>query len=282
MAETLSIQELEARIKELEEKNLAFEDRVLDFELNAVSPLDGRYAGSTRNLGPNKVSLSDFGSEKALFKYRVQVEVDYLIELSEQGIIRSLTYTEEEFLRGLYENFSTEDAKLVKAIEKKGVEGINNGQATNHDVKSCEYFIKKKIKEAVLQGSEEFADLQDLEEIVHINLTSEDVNNTAYALLLDNFFKEAYIPTMVGVVERVLDLAEQYQEQSMLARTHGQAASPTTLGKELVIFARRLALQLDKLKETPISVKFSGASGNFNALCAFSIGLGIYCPAPSS
>lgn len=215
--------------------------------LTAISSIDGRY----RNL------LEQFAerfSEFALIRARIRVECEYLLALSEEKElgIRKLTKDEQEILRGLF-HISIEDARIVKAIEKDGYEGI---PATNHDVKAVEYFIKKKLAKT---------SLADVSEYVHFALTSEDVNNVAYALLLADVLDMEIIPAIDSVRNNLYELAQKYAATAMLARTHGQPASPTTFGKEMRVFEARIARQLGKLKSNSILVKFSGATGNYNA-----------------
>jgi adenylosuccinate lyase len=208
--------------------------------LTAISPVDGRYFETVKPLAPY---FSEFG----LMRYRVQVEIEYLISLS--GTISEL----EDFpvhmlpeIRKIYKNFTEFHAIDIKEIEK----------TTNHDVKAVEYFIKKQF---------EILKLQDFREFIHFGLTSQDINNTAVPLLLKDFLEREYIPTLTMVQNRLYALAKEWQDIPMLAFTHGQPASPTRLGKEILVFAVRLEKQIAQLKTVPHAAKFGGATGNFNA-----------------
>lgn len=214
---------------------------MISIELTAVSPIDGRYK--------NKCSqLSEYFSEYALFKYRVQVEVEYFIELTRIPLapLANFPKEHEEKLRDLYRNFTTEDAAAIKEFEA----------VTNHDIKAVEYFIKKKLDES---------GLSDVKEFVHFGLTSQDINNTAIPLSLKEGTLDVILPELVKTHEKIVSLSEEWENVPMLARTHGQPASPTRLGKEIYVFAERLKLQIDMLKEIPYAAKFGGATGNFNA-----------------
>ena len=210
--------------------------------LEAVSPIDGRYRSQAAPLAP-------YFSEAALIRYRVMVEVKYLLTLAEvlpplQKLREGTHYREE--LEALYTGFSIEDAERVKEIEK----------VTNHDVKAVEYFIKEK-----LAGS----DLDEDLEFVHFGLTSQDINNTAQPLMLHDALEEVFLPKLREVIAEIETRAEEWKEIPMLARTHGQPASPTKLGKEMKVFSYRLSEQLRLLEAVPQSVKFGGATGNMNA-----------------
>ena len=181
---------------------------------NAINPLDGRYFDKTRTLVP-------YFSEEALMRYRVQVECEYLIALSEKKIFRKFTSNEIKTIRNLYENFNVNSYKKIKKIEA----------ATNHDVKAVEYFIKEKLSKTSLKNSTEW---------VHFALTSEDTNNLAYALILSDSLEKVMIPSLKEIVFNLNKLAQKYKSLPMLARTHGQPASPTTFGKEMKVFAQRL------------------------------------------
>jgi adenylosuccinate lyase len=208
--------------------------------LTAISPVDGRYFETVKPLTPY---FSEFG----LMRYRVQVEIEYLISLS-------ATLSElEDFpvhmlsdIRKIYKNFTEFHAIDIKEIEK----------TTNHDVKAVEYFIKKQF---------ENLKLQDFQEFIHFGLTSQDVNNTAIPLLLKDFLEREYLPVLTMVQNRLYALAKEWQDIPMLAFTHGQPASPTRLGKEILVFAVRLEKQIAQLKTVPHAAKFGGATGNFNA-----------------
>lgn len=209
--------------------------------LTAVSPIDGRYR---RQIA----ELSAYTSEYALIHYRVMVEIKYLLALSRVlPVLQKLHephYQEE--LRAIYADFSEKDAERVKEIES----------VTNHDVKAVEYFIKEQLKDS---------DLDDVLEFVHFGLTSQDINNTAQPMMLRDALEKYWIPLLEQVIAQIEHYAEEWKEIPMLARTHGQPASPTTLGKELKVFAYRLAQQLSLLRQVPQSVKFGGATGNMNA-----------------
>ncbi|WP_310556506.1 adenylosuccinate lyase [Flavobacterium sp.] len=210
-------------------------------ELNAISPIDGRYRNKT-------ISLSPYFSEEALIKYRVLVEVEYFIALSEANLpqlsgIDSKIYVD---LRKIYENFSTDDALTIKETEK----------TTNHDVKAVEYFIKNKFDDLGLQQYKEF---------IHFGLTSQDINNTAIPLSTKEAFENVYLPSLIALVAKLKELSVEWRDIPMLARTHGQPASPTRLGKEIGVFVERLEEQLRLLFNIPFAAKFGGATGNYNA-----------------
>jgi len=213
-------------------------------ELTAISPLDGRYRSKLK-------PLSIYFSEYALIQYRVKVEIEYFIALlnHKTTLIQPIDTDQIVQLRQIYKNFSQEDAAKVKEIE----------QRTNHDVKAVEYFVKSRI-----------ADIQDQQlianqELVHFGLTSQDINNTAIPLLLRDAIQEVILPQLKSLTDHVLELGDKWKEIPMLARTHGQPASPTTMGKELMVFGKRLMLQLTELEEFAYPAKFGGATGNFNA-----------------
>ncbi len=215
--------------------------------LEAISPVDGRYRRVTE-------PLTNYFSEKALINYRLAVEGEYLIALSEHPKIgvREFSQDEKDLIKGLY-NISTEDAEIVKAIEVKGHGDI---KPTNHDVKAVEYYMKEKLR-----GTS----LEDCLEWVHFALTSEDTNNIAYALMLGNGISKVILPAVEKLYATLDELALQYKDTPMLARTHGQPASPTTFGKEFKVFASRLEWQLAQLENHKILVKLNGATGNYNA-----------------
>ena len=209
--------------------------------LHAISPIDGRYY--------SKVSdLSKYFSEAALIKYRVRVEVEYYISLCKLPLkaLGSVSENQLSMLRKIYIDFNDEDALRVKEIEK----------TTNHDVKAVEYFIKEK-----LAGS----DLKQQLEFIHFGLTSQDINNTAIPLSLRDAVEEVYLPELNEVISELNAFAIEWKDVPMLARTHGQPASPTRLGKEIMVYAERLKEQYNTLIDTPFSAKFGGATGNFNA-----------------
>ncbi len=209
--------------------------------LNAISPIDGRYRGKVN-------SLADYFSEEALIKYRVQVEIDYFIALCEIPLPQLKDFDASKFdeLRAIYTKFSTEDALAIKAIEK----------VTNHDVKAVEYFIKDQFDKL---------DLHPYKEFIHFGLTSQDINNTAIPLSIKEAMNDVYVPEYKNVVNKLKDLAKAWANIPMLARTHGQPASPTRLGKEIEVFAVRLEEQFNLLNAIPSAAKFGGATGNFNA-----------------
>jgi len=209
--------------------------------LEHISPIDGRYYDKTK-------PLQLYFSEMALFKYRCLVEVEYFIALCKIPLPQLDSFPQEKHksLRKIYTDFSLEDAKKIKKIEK----------TTNHDVKAVEYFIKEWFQN---NGLEEF------QEFVHFGLTSQDVNNTATPLLLKEGVEYAIYPMIEQIIENLQYKAKQWSDVPMLARTHGQAASPTRLGKEIQVFAKRLIVQLEQIKAIPFSAKFGGAVGNFNA-----------------
>ena len=209
--------------------------------LDAISPIDGRYASKTK-------SLSHYFSEYALIKYRVRVEIEYFIALCELPLPQLKGVSSDLYpnLRSIYLDFSLEDAKSIKSIEK----------VTNHDVKAVEYFIKEKMDALDLKTSKEF---------IHFGLTSQDINNTAVPLSLLEALQNVYIPELELIISESKEKSIQWASVPMLARTHGQPASPTRLGKEFDVFVVRLEEQLNQLKSIPSSAKFGGATGNFNA-----------------
>lgn len=209
--------------------------------LEAISPIDGRYR-------PVTAELADYFSEGALIKYRVLVEVEYFIALCKLPLPQLKDFRKNLFesLRAIYKNFSMEDAGKVKEIEK----------ITNHDVKAVEYFLKDKFAEL---------DLQDFKEFIHFGLTSQDINNTAIPLSLKQAYLDILQPVLNQVIEVLQQKAREWKNVPMLARTHGQPASPTSLGKEIFVFVERLNTQAEFLKTIPFSAKFGGATGNFNA-----------------
>jgi len=216
-------------------------------ELEAISPIDGRYRKHTE-------PLTDFFSEKSLIKYRIRVEGEYFIFLSEHPQIGIRSFSEEEkgLVRKLYD-ISTKDAEIVKAIEVKGYKDI---KATNHDVKSVEYYMKEQLRNTSLKDSLEG---------IHFALTSNDINNIAYSLMLSDSLEKAILPITEGLYEKIEEFAQKHKNTIMLARTHGQPSSPTTIGKEFKVFSSRLKRQLNQLKNHKILAKLSGATGNYNA-----------------
>ena len=209
--------------------------------LNAISPIDGRYTSKTSEL-------NEFFSEKALMKYRLIVEIEYFISLCEFKIpeLNEFDKTKFRLLREIYHNFSDEDAMKIKEVEK----------TTNHDVKAVEYFLKEKFSELKIEKYKEF---------VHFGLTSQDINNTAIPLSLKEMFDKVYFNSLKKLLKSLEKISIEWKDISMIARTHGQAATPTKLGKEIKVFVVRINEQLNHLKNLPISAKFGGASGNFNA-----------------
>ncbi len=210
--------------------------------LIAVSPIDGRYASKTSEL-------QNYFSEYALMKYRVRVEIEYYIALCELPLPQLMGVDHALFpkFREIYQNFSLEDALRVKDIES----------VTNHDVKAIEYFIKEKF--------DAIGGLEQYKEFVHFGLTSQDINNTSFPLMIKDATEEVYIPLLQQVIDQLNAFAEEWKDIAMLAKTHGQPASPTRLGKEVKVFAYRLEEQLKQLKAVPCSGKFGGATGNLNA-----------------
>ncbi len=210
--------------------------------LTAVSPIDGRYHKATE-------ALADYFSEYALMKYRVQVEIEYFITLCELPLpqLEGVDRATFPVLRSIYQNFSLQNATRVKEIES----------VTNHDVKAIEYFIKEELDK--LGGWDEY------KEFIHFGLTSQDINNTSFPLMLKDSLENAYYPLLQEVIDTLNANAEEWKDVPMLAKTHGQPASPTRLGKEIKVFAYRLECQLAQMKSVPLSAKFGGATGNYNA-----------------
>jgi adenylosuccinate lyase len=209
--------------------------------LNAISPIDGRYRSKTK-------SLSAYFSEEALIKYRVQIEIEYFIGLCELPLPQLADFNPSLFeeLRSIYLHFTSDDALQIKEIES----------TTNHDVKAAEYFIKKEFDKLQLQEYKEF---------IHFGLTSQDINNTAIPLSVKNAVHEVYLPELENVIQLLEGMVIEYKDIPLLARTHGQPASPTRLGKEFDVFVQRLNIQKAMLLQIPNGAKFSGATGNFNA-----------------
>ncbi|MBO7415827.1 MAG: adenylosuccinate lyase [Bacteroidaceae bacterium] len=211
-------------------------------ELTAVSPIDGRYRGKTQEL-------ASYFSEYALIRYRVRVETEYFTALCESGLPQLAAVPRESLdsLRHIWQDFSEEDAAHVKDIEK----------VTNHDVKAVEYFLKEKF--------DLIPELVPYKEFIHFGLTSQDINNTSVPLSIKEALENVYYPAIQSLVDKLEEYAVRWRDIPMLARTHGQPASPTRLGKEIEVFAYRLREQLKQLKAVPMSAKFGGATGNFNA-----------------
>ena len=212
-----------------------------EFNLNSISPIDGRYFDKTK-------VLNKYFSEKALIFYRLKVEVEYFISLCKIGIPQLDNFESKKFddLRKIYLKFSDEDAAEIKEIER----------VTNHDVKAVEYYIKQKF---------DALNLAEYKEFVHFGLTSQDINNTAIPLSVKDFIEEVYIPKLNNVLKAINVKCEELKDITIISRTHGQPASPTKLGKEFKVFWTRISNQLSTLKEIPNSAKFAGAVGNFNA-----------------
>ncbi len=210
-------------------------------ELTAISPIDGRYRKTTE-------ILSNFFSESALIRYRVQVEIEYFIALCEWPLPELSNIDKNLFssLRNIYKSFSLKDAQAIKEIEK----------TTNHDVKALEYFIKQKFDVLGLTTQKEF---------IHFGLTSQDINNTAIPLSLKDALEVIYHPLIKEITEKLEELSSAWKDIPMLAKTHGQPASPTKLGKEIKVFVERIEKQLKQVNDIPHSAKFGGATGNFNA-----------------
>ena len=210
--------------------------------LTAISPIDGRYRSKT-------APLADFFSEYALIRYRVRVEIEYFITLCELPLPQLASVDHQLFssLRKSYQDFSEADAARVKDIEK----------VTNHDVKAVEYFIKEEF--------DKIGNLEQYKEFIHFGLTSQDINNTSVPLSIKEAMEQVYVPVVEQLIEQLRAYAEEWKEVPMLAKTHGQPASPTRLGKEVMVFVYRLEQQLQSLKAVPVTAKFGGATGNYNA-----------------
>lgn len=209
--------------------------------LNAISPIDGRYRRITD-------PLAYYFSESALIRYRVQVEIEYFIALCEADLPQLSHFPKDQYsrLRTVYENFTLENAQTIKETEK----------VTNHDVKAVEYFIKEKFDEM---------ELSEFKEFIHFGLTSQDINNTSIPLSIKEFTQLNYLPEIKAVVDQLKAFAKEWANVPLLARTHGQPASPTSLGKEIQVFSERIEEQLKLMENIPFAAKFGGATGNFNA-----------------
>ena len=209
--------------------------------LTAISPIDGRYNSKTERL-------QKYFSESALIKYRIKVEVEYFISLCKLPLSQLKEFPSDKFndLRNLYNNFSIDSAKRIKEIES----------VTNHDVKAVEYLIKEEFDNLGLSQFKEF---------IHFGLTSQDINNTAVPLSIKDAFNNVFFPELTSVLDKLKDLSDKWKDIPMLARTHGQAASPTKLGKEIYVFVERVEKQIELMNNIPFSAKFGGATGNFNA-----------------
>ena len=210
--------------------------------LTAITPIDGRYRGKT-------AALASYFSEYALIKYRVRVEIEYFITLCELPLpqLKDFDHSKFEVLRDIYRNFSEDNARRVKDIEK----------VTNHDVKAVEYFIKEEL--------DKIGDYEKYKEFIHFGLTSQDINNTSVPLSIKDALNDVYYPLIEELIGQLEEYAEEWKNVPMLAKTHGQPASPTRLGKEVMVFVYRLKEQLAQLKACRITAKFGGATGNFNA-----------------
>ena len=215
--------------------------------LTAISPIDGRYRNKTEQL-------AGYFSEYALIRYRVRVEIEYFIALCELPLpqLENFDHSLFERFRDIYRNFSEQDAARVKDIEA----------VTNHDVKAVEYFIKEQI-DAISESQS--LDLNPFKEFIHFGLTSQDINNTSVPLSVKEAIDEVYVPLLEELIEQLHDYAEEWKNVAMLAKTHGQPASPTRLGKEIMVYVYRLEEQLNGLKDVPVTAKFGGATGNYNA-----------------
>ena len=210
--------------------------------LTAVSPIDGRYRSKTQDL-------ASYFSEYALIKYRVRVEIEYFITLCELPLPQWESFDSSRFetLRNIYRNFSEENAQRVKDIEK----------VTNHDVKAVEYFIKEEL--------DKIGNFDEYKEFIHFGLTSQDINNTSVPLSIKDALQEVYYPQIEELIQQLQEYADEWKDIPMLAKTHGQPASPTRLGKEVMVYVYRLTEQLQLLKACKITAKFGGATGNYNA-----------------
>lgn len=210
--------------------------------LTAISPVDGRYRGKTE-------TLAGYFSEFALIRYRVRVEIEYFITLCELPLPQLASFPQDLFvvLRKIYMDFSEKDAQRVKDIEK----------ITNHDVKAVEYFIKEQF--------DAIGGLEPYKEFIHFGLTSQDINNTSVPLSVKESLEQVYYPLLQELIDQLATYAEEWKDVPMLAKTHGQPASPTRLGKEVMVFVYRLQRQFEMLRQSPITAKFGGATGNFNA-----------------
>ena len=210
--------------------------------LTAISPIDGRYRGKTE-------PLADYFSEYALIRYRIRVEIEYFITLCELPLPQLAAFDRALFprLRAIYQQFGEAEAQRVKDIEK----------VTNHDVKAVEYFIKEEF--------DKIGGLDDFKEFIHFGLTSQDINNTSVPLSIKEALNEVYVPLVEELIAQLQTFAEEWKDVAMLAKTHGQPASPTRLGKEVMVFVYRLTEQLNELKGCRLTAKFGGATGNFNA-----------------
>jgi adenylosuccinate lyase len=206
--------------------------------LTAISPIDGRYRNQLQHL-------DQYFSEFALIKYRVKVEVEYFLFLSQNKFFKISASLKKELLN-IAKDFSIEDAEKIKATEK----------ITNHDVKAVEYFLKEKLKDSKAA---------DLLEWIHFGLTSQDINNTALPLMWKDAIEHEYLPAVINLQHKLHDLALQWKDIPLLARTHGQPASPTMLGKEIMVFVERIENQIQQFSYIPFTGKFGGATGNFNA-----------------
>ena len=221
---------------------LLLKESLVSDSLKAISPLDGRYSNNTE-------PLSDYFSEHALIRYRTKIEIEYLISLSlEKGIkeLNPFSEKDQQKLRKIYTSFNLEDSRRVKAIE----------EATNHDVKAVEYFIREKLEKM---------NKKRMYPWIHFALTSEDVNNLSYSLMWQEAFKNEFLPTLNNVIKKLKTISKQFSETSMLSLTHGQSATPTTFGKEIYVFVHRLNRQYSTMKNHTLLGKFGGATGTWAA-----------------
>lgn len=235
--------ELDFRIKELILQSDNYQEMTMELDiLTAISPIDGRYRGKVE-------ALANYFSEFALMRYRVRVEVEYFITLCELPLpqLKSVEVEVFEKLRNIYKNFSEKDATRIKEIES----------VTNHDVKAIEYFLKEQF--------DAIGGLEPYKEFIHFGLTSQDINNTSVPLSIKEALVDVYYPQIEEVINLLAEYAETWKDIPMLAKTHGQPASPTRLGKEIMVYVYRLQTQLASLKASKITAKFGGATGNFNA-----------------
>lgn len=216
--------------------------------MNALCPLDGRYAAQMKEVAKGF-------SEKEFLRRRIEVEIEYLVALERVRLVK-FTASEKELLRAVYLELNDRDANLIKQIETRGVKGINNGKKTDHDVKAVELFLRHRFRQTTLRSRLE---------MFHICLTSEDVNNLAITLMVNHGLRQQWLPTMLALIKRLVAFAEEYRNIAMPGRTHGQYAVPTTMGKEFIVFATRLTREVKRLSSLRLNGKLNGAVGNFNA-----------------
>ncbi|MEK9176052.1 MAG: lyase family protein, partial [Patescibacteria group bacterium] len=222
-----------------------------EFNLTAISPIDGRYRNHVEEL-------SDYSSEFGLIKSRTEIEIHYLIALSKLEVIRKLTNNEQRLLQKLIDNFDLEDATQNKDIAQEYWKSTRKpAQATKHDVKAVEYYLKQKLSNT---------SLSDVLEFIHFGLTSEDINNLSIRLMLKGAIENVILKNLQGLNKEILNQSKKYKKLPMIARTHGQPAIPTTLGKEFLVFYERLNKEIKILQTSKLSGKLNGAVGNYNAL----------------